>query len=129
MSGSALAADQLGRRWGAASGVSGTTPTHASPATAAATMSRNKTSPATNRASPGSGVGAIAATIATTTATIAAHHHGLLMRAETIPSTTGRTTAAKSKPSSATFTKSIARANRSTHTELPSMLSHLRWRA
>jgi precorrin-3B synthase len=72
-------------------------------------VSRNGTSPATNRGSPGSGVGAIAATIATTTATIAAHHQGLFMRAATIPSIKGRTTAASSKPSSATFTKGIVR--------------------
>ena len=64
-------------------------------------------SPATTRDSPGSGVGAIAATIATTTAAIAAHHQGFFSRAATMPSIKGRTTAVRSNPSSAMFTNGI----------------------
>jgi precorrin-3B synthase len=64
-------------------------------------------SPAISRASPGSGVGAIAATIATTTAAIAAHHQGLFMRAATMPRIKGTTKAARISPSSAMFTNGI----------------------
>jgi precorrin-3B synthase len=82
-------------------------PSHTRPVTTAATMSKNGISPATSRASPASGVGAIATTITTTTAVIAAHHQGFFMRAATMPRIKGRTKAAKSRPSSAMFTNGI----------------------